>query len=233
MKEQDKWIEFSEGYDDKVFSLTKVPQRREQILERIKKGYVLNMGAGSTSHLNKALVEEGNKVVASDFCQTMLDVAEKEFTHLNLEYILADSRDMRDVFKDETFDAVISVNSILPSERSQVDEMIGEAYRVLKKDGIFVAFLVAFGSPSKLVQKLEVDLNLDYEQKRMRDTTGWQCFHTPKTIKGMMEKAGFQKYDYEKVFLKTKIEIDEMKRLYDIDTRKSFVFEYLLTAYKK
>jgi len=229
--EADRWKGFAENYDERVFSLTKIPRRREQVLEKVQKGKVLNMGCGSAPYLNRDLITQGNHVTATDFCHKMLQVSRRQFNHPNLEFMLADSKHLP--FDSDTFDTVISVNSILPEKRSDAYRMVNEAYRVLKKEGVFIAFLCSFDSAMKSVERLGLDSELlDHEHKRVRDTVSWQCFHTPELIKDMMEKTGFQKYEYWKVFLKTKMEISELNRLYSIDTSKCFVYEYFLAAEK-
>lgn len=224
------WEKFAKDYEDKVFSLTSIPQRRKQILESIKPGKILNLGCGPTYYLNQELTEQSNQVVAVDFCQNMLYVAKMKFTHPNLEYKLADARDLP--FKNNTFDSIISVNSILPQKRDQTYEMISEIHRTLKKNGKLMAFLASFNSVEKVIKNLKIDFKIDVEQMRVYDTDGWQCFHTPETIKEMMEIKKFSKYNYKKVFLKTRQEISELKRLYGFDTSKSLIYEYLLTATK-
>lgn len=228
--DSEAWGQFSEDYDEKVFSLTRVPQRRKQILERLRPDRILNIGCGPTPYLNRDLVDEGYHVVATDFCQSMLDVAQEKFVHPNLEYRLADSRQLP--FKDSEFDSVVSVNSILPPEREDMYLMAAEVHRVLKKGGVFVAFLCSYDNAKRARQNLGLDLVLDDEQMSVMDTTGPQCFHTPDSMRELMARSGFSDYSFKKVFLKTKHEIGEFKRLYGADTSRSLIYEYLLVAYK-
>jgi len=230
MAEEKNWIEFSEEYDQKVFSLTSFPNRRKQILDKVKKGRVLNLGCGPTSYLNKELIEKENVVVASDFCKEMLDSAKKEYNHPGLDYVLADSRDLP--FEDYSFNSVIAINSILPPERKQVKEIFSECYRVLKDNGVLVAFLPSFDSSERSIEELGLEIELDKEQMRERDTSGWQCFHTFQSICKEVDKFGFSRYRCTKVNLDSKEEVSEMKRMYDIDTSECFIYEYLLTAVK-
>jgi|TARA_Y100000310_G_C20654932_1_gene801492 SAM-dependent methyltransferase len=230
MDESQRWNEFAEDYDRKIFSLTSFPERRKQILDRIVNGRVLNLGTGSTDYLNRDLVNEGNVVVATDFCKKMLDVASKRFSHFDLEYKLADSTALP--FQDNTFDSVVSVNSILPPERYQVFEMFNEAYRVLKDKGVLVAFLCSYDNVKIANKNLNAGFHLDDLQQRIIDTTTWQCFHTPSTIEENMLESGFSKYGYEKVFLNTCAEISEFRRLYHLETEESPIYEYLLVAEK-
>lgn len=250
--ESGKWAGFAEDYDRKVFSLTRFPDRRKQLLEKISEGQVLNrgpcsapylnaglmvnrekvlnMGAGSAPYLNVDLVAAGNYVVASDFCEGMLDVAKRNFSHPSLEYVLADSACLP--FESGSFDSVVSVNSILPPKRREVDLMFWEAFRVLKPFGFFVAFLCSYDSAERYSRMLGSSMLFDKAQLRLNDTSGWQCFHTPVSIGEEIVDAGFRSYMYEKVELDTPAEVAEMKRLYGIDTSSLPIYEYLLTARK-
>ena len=230
LNESQKWNYFAHNYDSKIFSLTSFLQRKQQVLDRIVKGNILNLGTGPTTYLNKDLVEDGNIVIATDFCKNMLDEASKKFSHFDLEYKLADSRSLP--FQDNSCDSVISVNSILPPERSHVFEMFNEVYRVLKPKGKFVAFLCSYDSVKRANQNLNAGYELDDLQQRMIDTACWQCFHTPSTIEENMLESGFSKYDFEKVYLDSKDEISEFKKIYGVDTSSSLIYEYLLVAEK-
>lgn len=224
------WNKFSKDYDKKIFSLTRTPERRKQILERIKKGKILHIGSGPTPYLNQDLINQGNQVIATDFCQAMLDEARKKLVHPRLEYQLADSRQLP--FDNSEFDSVVSVNSILPPERKDVQLITNQVYRVLKVGGLFVAFLPSYDNVQKAKRNLGLDIVVDEAQMRIKDTSGWQCFHTPDSIKELMESSGFLSYGLDKISLETDQEIKELKRLYGVDTSKSPIYEYLLTARK-
>lgn len=230
IKECDRWIQFSEEYDIKVFSLTKNPERRKQILEKIKIGKILNLGCGSTSYLNRDLIKQGNHVTAIDFCQSMIDVSKREFSDKNLEFELVDAINMP--YNNNLFDSVISINSILPPERNEIYKIINEIYRVLIKGGKFVSFLTSFDSCVDLNKNYNINLELDEEHLRVIDTTGCQCFHTKESIINMLKLAGFLNYNIEKVLLNSDEEISEIERLYGINTSKYPVYEYLVTATK-
>ncbi|MFH1332996.1 MAG: class I SAM-dependent methyltransferase [archaeon] len=224
------WAKFAEDYDTKVFSLTRFPERRKQVLDEVKGERILNMGTGSAAYLNEDLVAAGKHVVASDFCREMLDVAEKNFVHPSLEYVLADSTHLP--FETGSFDSVVSVNSILPIERKNVGLMFKEAFRVLKPFGFFVAFLCSYDSAERYAKTLAGYLKFDKNQFRLNDTSGWQCFHSPISIGNEIVDAGFRSYSYERVDLDTSAEIIDLKRLYGINTSALPIYEYLLTARK-
>jgi len=224
----DEWVQFSEGYDDKVFSLTKFPERRKQILDNVGSGRILILGAGSATYLNRDLIARGNSVVGSDFCQNMLDVASGDFSHPNLEYRLEDSTNLS--FGDATFDGIVSTNSILPPDRGDVKLMAREIYRVLKEDGKLVAFLPAFDYGEDVAKKYGIEM--DYEEKRKHDTTGWQCYHTFDTIREEFVSEGFREHEVSRVYCDTDLELSELKRLYGLDASDETVFEYFLVAKK-
>ena len=48
----------------------------------------------------------------------------------------------------------------------------------------------------------------------------------------MMQKSGFKKYRTQKSFLKAKDEINQIKKIYDIDTSKHPTYHYFLVAIK-
>ena len=228
--EPSNWEPFCDEFENKVFSLTRFSHRRRQILTRITEGTVLNLGCGCTNHLNRALISQNNTVIATDFCKKMLRKAKEDYKHEKLKHAITDSRNLK--FKDETFNSVISVNSLLPEKRSDVKKILKEVHRVLKPKGVFVAFLTAFDSVQKAVTNLGLQLQLDHEQKRVQDTTGWQCFHDHTTIGKEMRQAGFENYIYEKVFLDSEEEKNELRRLYNVNTEESLIYEYLLVAKK-
>lgn len=224
------WDKFAKNYEEKVLSLTKAPQRRKQILVEIKNGKILNLGTGPTPYLNRDLIKKGNVVVATDISQKMLDVAKNLFVHSNLEYKRADNKNLP--FDNKFFDTVISINSILPKMRKDVDIMIKEIYRVLKKTGKFVAILPSYDNVKRVVKIFDINLKLDDKQYRVWDSKQWQCFYTLETINKAMIKNRFKHHKLRKVFLKTKEEIGQIKKIYGIDTLKHFIYEYFLVAEK-
>lgn len=223
------WGKFAKDYEKKVISLTKVPRRRKQILKEIKRGKILNLGTGPTPYLNMALIKN-NTVTATDFSKEMLDAAKNAFTHKNLEYKKADSRNLP--FADESFDSIISINSIIPEKRKEADIIIKEAYRVLKPRGRFIAILPSYDNAKKAVKIHRIRLKLDEKQLRVWDSGQWQCFHTLETIGEMMGRSGFKKYKVRKLFLKTKEEIRQIRKIYGINASKHLVYEYFLVAEK-
>ncbi|MBL7142285.1 MAG: class I SAM-dependent methyltransferase [Candidatus Pacebacteria bacterium] len=224
------WDKFANKYEEEVLSLTKVPQRKKQILAVIKKGRVLNLGTGSVPYLNRELIRQKNKVTATDFSKKMLEVAVHLFSHPNLEYKLADSRNLP--FSKGTFDTVVSVNSILPEKRKEVYRIVKEVYRVLKPKGRFVAFLPSFEAVIELMKIYNTKPRFDKKEFRVFDSGQWQCFHTKETINKIMKEVEFKKYKVKKVINKTKEEVKQIKKIYGIDTLKYPTYHHFLIAEK-
>ncbi|MFC1612507.1 class I SAM-dependent methyltransferase [Patescibacteria group bacterium] len=233
MSESHEWNEYAEGYDNKIFSLTKSPKRRKDILGAIQPGLILNLGAGSTNYLNRDLIAQGYVVIASDFCKKMLEVASRSFTHPNLRYVVTDSRSL--VFPSGMFDTVVTANSILPRERKDVAKMFQESFRVLKQGGLFVAFLTSFENARVWVEELGEKARLDYKDLRYcdeSDETGWQCYHTEESIRRELEEVGANNIVIKRVLLDSPEEIAEMHRIYKVDTSDTPVYEHFVTAWK-
>ncbi len=68
-------------------------------------------------------------------------------------------------------------------------------------------------------------------QKREYDTGGWQCFHTPETIREELVAERYRMHRIEKIYFDTPMEMQEINIVYGINS--SFpIHEYLLTAQK-
>jgi len=227
--EYERWKEFSKGYKDKVFSLTEFPYYVNRMVHEIPDKYcsVLNVGTGPTINLNRSLVEAEHSVVAMDFCQDMLDVAEEQFFHNDVRYELGDMTNIP--FNEDTFDVVVSTNSILPPQRLDVVNTIFEIHRVLKEGGVFIGFLCSFVSALNCIE-LGVNTEADHMQSRVMDTGGWQCFHTRKTIES--EFHMFKDLNIEIVALDGGAEQRAIQEIYGIGTHDIPVYEYLAKATK-
>lgn len=224
------WKNFAKDYDSKVFSLTSVPERRAQLISGLRGQRILNLGCGSTSYLNRDLVVLGKKVYASDFCEDMLEESKRSYSHKNLFHMLGDSRQLP--FESEVFDSILSSNSILPESRKEVVQILSECKRVLNKDGRLVAFLPAFDCGLYFRNEKGWTIKLDEVQLREHDTTGWQCFHTPDSIKKEFSLVGLNLVSLEKIFLNTPNEIEQIRRIYNLDTSANPIWEYLVVGKK-
>lgn len=230
MNSTKSWDYFSKKYEEKVFSVTSSRPRRKMFLKHLKPSLVINLGTGSLPYMNQELVRAGFTVVASDISHAMIKENVKKFTHNSLRFITADNRNLP--FIDNYFDSILAINSILPEERKDVDLMLKESHRVLKKSGIFVGFFPAWETSMKARDRLGLLEKLDKRNIRVFETTGWQCYQTKETLLNHLVNVGFENILIQQILLKSKAEIDSMKSIYNIDTRKCLMFEYLAVAQK-
>ncbi len=93
---------------------------------------ILDHGSG-TGRDARFFSEAGYKVTGIDLSQKMVDFA-STFAPM-VEFRVMDIRDLD--FPDESFDGVWSVASLLHLPKSNIQKALKEAYRVLKKGGIF------------------------------------------------------------------------------------------------
>jgi SAM-dependent methyltransferase len=228
--EAQKWDEFAADYDGTVYSVNQYPERVAQIISHLPSGHTLHLGCGCTPQLNQALLDRGDSVIATDFSSGMLTKAQENLTHPQLEYQRHDSRELS--FPDGSFDGIVSVNSILPPERADVDQIFSEAYRVLRDGGTLVALLPAFDYSVEVARRFDMGLVVDLDNMREQDTTGWQCFHTPESIALNMRGAGFEDFEIKRVTFDSPAEISEISRLYGFDSSELPVYEHLLIARK-
>jgi ubiquinone/menaquinone biosynthesis C-methylase UbiE len=208
------WDRFSAGYTEKVFSpLQFVPVRR-RIVEAVKPPRVLDMGCGPTPLLLRELLQiDGVDLYASDFSRKMLEAARGHFPKGAITFVLGDNRCLP--FDDAFFDTVVSVNSILPEKRSEVDLMFTEVIRVLKPGGRFVALLPAFETSVMAREHWHMkNLQIDEVNHREYDTTGWQCFYTREDITELMARHGFATYELERLYFDFPEAVAEIRKIY-------------------
>ncbi len=228
--EAEAWKPFSENFDDKVFSFTQFEHHRKKIIENIPPGRVLNVGTGSTAHLNRDLIANGNTVVATDFSQSMLDEAKKIFTNPRLQYLLSDTRSL--VAKDEKFDSVLAINSILPADPDDVEIMLKEIHRVAKPGAKFVGVFPAYEWHERAVAAGKLKTEIDPIGKRVGDTSGWQTCQTRESLTAALKSAGFDQINIEEVFLNSPSEKQQLFALYGVDADEFKISEYFVTARK-
>jgi len=59
-----------------------------------------------------------------------------------------------------------------------------------------------------------MDLQLDLENHREWDTSGWQCFYTSEDIERLMRANGFEEYRIERVLFPAPDEIKHIRQVY-------------------
>lgn len=213
INESRAWEPFHIDYMEKVFCISMFPAKRERILAAIRPGRVLDMGSGPATFLLRDLIKyKDMKVFATDFCFQMLKQARQSVQSNNLLFVLADNRSLP--FPERTVDTVISVNSILPESRSDVDLMVAEVFRVLRATGRFVAVLPAFETSIMARDHWGIEIQIDPVNRREYDTTGWQCFYTKDDIDKLMTRHGFANYHSERIYFTSNEEIAVIRKIY-------------------
>ncbi len=97
-------------------------------------GAILEVGAGTGEHTG-VLLATGAHVTASDISEHSLEVVKKRYKGAsNFETKVADMESLP--FEDESFDVVSIAGSLSYGDNQKV---MGEIYRVLKRDGVFIA----------------------------------------------------------------------------------------------
>mgnify|MGYP001105283279 CR=1 FL=1 len=96
---------------------------------------ILDLGCGQGRH-SVLLAEDGHDVIGVDFSKNNIEIA-KSNSSKNLKFILGDARTYKDSLP---FDVVLSLYDVIGSFPNENDnaKIVKNAYRNLKKDGIFI-----------------------------------------------------------------------------------------------
>jgi len=222
-----EWDKFSVRYTDTVFCPTKFSALRAQILKSIKPSGVLDMGCGPVTFLLQDLVQRSDlQVFASDFSYSMLQKASKGLGSNDVYFVLADNKKLP--FGDRSLDTIISVNSILPENRNDVDPMISEISRVLTSAGRLVAIFPAFETSVMGKEHWGIEVLIDTVNHREYDTTGWQCFYTNDDIEELMERHNFSNWRIERFYFTFNEGISTIRKIYGDKISRNTLLRYPL-----
>lgn len=233
--ERERWDGLAENYDKEVYSLTKYPQKRARIVQEIRDNTrILIAGGGSAVYLQENILEEkkGLNVVLSDFSSSMLATSASKFKNNALSHVGADTGELP--FKEESFDSVVSTNSIVAEERNAVQKMFDSIFKTLKNGGQFIAYLPSYEAAEDFSSfPNETKLKLDQKNFKVWDTVGWQCFHTQETIRDELAKAGFIDIEISEVKADSINEMQDLNRLYGSAKATNSFREHFVIAKKK
>lgn len=142
-----------------------------------KSSRILEIGAGMGEH-SEPILKAGHILHATDISSESVKIMMKKFKHY--ENFSSEVSDMESLdYDNESFDVVVSAGSLSYGDN---DTVLNEIYRVLKKDGIFIAldslnhnpiyrfnrylhFLKGNRSKSTIVRMPDIKLINKYEQK--------------------------------------------------------------------
>lgn len=226
-KETALWDSYASVYSAKVFYLTKYERVRKKILQSMQRGLTLDLGCGPYGDLLKDTSHCGDIAIGVDVSSKMLEKA-ADFCKNTL--IQSDARHLP--FKNEIFNSVVSVNSILPAERKDVISMLSEIYRILVPTGHFVAYLPSFEYALRAITYSRTDMQYDKENYRVQDTGSWQCFYTFEIIVDLLNRLGYKKIKTLKEIFDEKEELDDAKRIYGFDFAEVPIEEFFVVAVK-
>lgn len=238
-QEIETWNALASKYPEKVYSITATPEKRAHIIEKIRDGEkILIIGCGSEVYLQKDLLERYPHltIFATDISPEMLRVAQEKFSHPQLHYLNLDSTNLTTDHKDfGDFNAVISTNSILPESRDEVAQMYNEIYNVLKPGGRFLAFMPSFEF-AEFVERNQlmegIDKIMDRVGFRVKDTVGYQCFHTRKSLKEELFHSGFRDISVTTIGVESMEEYLALRRTYHSYPMAAEFWEFKVEAKK-
>jgi len=217
------WNNLAEEYDKRVYSITSFPEKRERIVASALPGeHILIAGGGSEVYLQRDLLStlQDISIIVSDFSPEMLRVSAKNFNDARLDHRLLDTRALG---IEGTMDRIIVTNSIVPETRDDVIKMYSSLFDALKQGGEFVGYFPSFtmieelaaSQPEILAENRE---NIDFENKRYKDTVGWQSWQTEATLREELSRAGFKPNTImiERVPCESDLEANTLAALYDL-----------------
>jgi SAM-dependent methyltransferase len=207
------WRAFSRDYEDLVFSVTSFVAQRQRILSQVVPGVVADIGCGPLGHLLRDIaLLPGTLSLGGDFCWEMILSSRGATKQSDVRYLLTDNRYL--AFANSSIDTVVSVNSMLPETRDEVERMFTEVARVLRERGRLVAVLPSFEMSLVARDRWGMQQCLDLENHREWDTSGWQCFYTSDDIDALMKRHRFRRYSLERVTFSATDEIRHIRRVY-------------------
>ena len=237
-KDINNWDLIAENYEKSIFSLTKFSRHVDKIIQNIEEPeHVLIIGAGSETYLQESIVKNfpNSKIIISDYSFKMLEKSKGNFNHPNLQFELID---MTKISYKDSFDYIISTNSILLETREMNNEVFKRIKDSLKTNGKFIGFMVSFDSVLNMIkndQPLKKNLKLNYDNLSIYDSNETQSYHTKESLEENLKNNNLKKEIIEKVFLNKEDEVKELKRLYPSLNEDLIpqTFEYFIIATKK
>ena len=195
------WKPFHEKYTEQVFCPVLFQDTLAEVVNAVRPPRILDMGCGPTSLLlNEIAKHFGDlkveiELYASDFSPEMLEAAQNAAQIGGITFVRVDHRQLGREFGRDFFDTVVSINSILPEQRADVDRIFSQVINALKPGGRLVALLPAFETSHMARDHWGMDIRIDDRNHREYDTTGWQCYHTADDICAQMQRHKFGKFD--------------------------------------
>ena len=170
---------------------------------------ILDLGCGPGNLLG-CLKNKPRSVTGVDFAKDALVIAKSRADELGINFEAAE-KDFRDLDLGKTFDIVVSVNSVLPSSRSDVLRILKAIRRAMKPGGLLYAILPSFDTTNYLrelwhehykklfdsrhadrcVAQIDTYKRVDKEKRLYADDgVSQQAYHDLETIEAEFSQAG-------------------------------------------
>jgi len=157
---------------------------------------VLDLGCGAGRH-TVCLAENGFDVIGVDVSKSALRIAKEWARKENLEEVSLVQATMTSIpFRDNQFDAVISVSVIHHAVKRDIEATVDEVYRILKRNGTLLANLASANDPrhgqGEMVEPSTFRILEAFEEKRFEEL---HHFLTKEQVSGLLSR--FSKAEIE------------------------------------
>ncbi len=218
-KEVAKWDSCASNYSRKVYSVTEDSNKTQRLIEKIReKTRVLIVGCGCETYLQERISEQlpEIKVIATDYSKQMLEKAEDGFSHSNLLYQYADTRDLSEIKqKYDSIETVITTHSIIPETRKDVLAMMRSCFNVLVDGGELIGYFPSFPAAEDVLSNFpKLPLGVDPINCRVASSDAWQCFYREDLLHQELSQAGFSVQSIEKVPFESQAELEQCINVY-------------------
>jgi len=161
------------------------------ILPQAPKCKVLDLGCGTGIELEYYFkINPTAQITGIDISTKMLDILRKKFTNKKIKLIEKSYFDV--AFKDNYFDAVVSVESLHHFYEDKKLELYTRINDSLKEDGYFVLTDYFVTNEIKQMLRKEYELTLKYQNLPL-DTYHFDIPNTVRNEMQVLRKAGFKK----------------------------------------
>ncbi len=203
--------DYRQNENNNVLDLTGDTMVQEKILTQLNRETrrIYIAGCGARTHLQKAILSSfpSADIVCGDISRHALKLAMSSLTDSRVEYRLEDSTRLS--FKDDCFEVVIVVNSVLSLDAIS-RKMLSEFHRILipetgKLVGCFPTVNCGFElihlSPALSYMLTDGSINYAKNSVWEHHQAVEQTFYSPIRLKNVINESGFKKMEMSYIFL--------------------------------
>jgi len=188
--------------------------------QKLKGAHILDIGCGPGNLLEHIAQYHPKSLTGIDLSDKALELARQKARTMQVPFTGL-RQDIREYRPDGKFDVTISVNSILPTNRTDIGDMLQSIRRLTDKNGEFWGILPSFDTIGHLLACMEEELTAGvgaeqakadieaFKERHQYDPVNLaysddgqviQCYHTPDSIRSDFHAAGFHIMEMEKVY---------------------------------